>query len=312
MLLSERQDRELGWLQPLKHDLSAAIDEDRLAHGLLIYGSHGTGRRELARYLAERLLGKVLDENDQHPDYREIVPEADLPEEVVKGGKKSISVEQTRDLIQFMQLKSHQQGYKVAAIYPADKMTNAAANSFLKTLEEPPVDTALILVCERLNSLPATVISRCQHLRVSAPPIEAGLEWLDAIEPNPDWRPLLEFCGGAPIFARELAEQGFIDVARGYTRDLAAIQQRRADPVAIARKWVKTDLNLCFRWLYSQTAKIMRQQASAGNANQSTEACYVYLRELNELKRLQNGGISMETNLARMLFAWYGGFTGID
>ena len=122
----------------------------------------------------------------------------------------------------------------------------------------------------------------------------------------------MEFCGNAPLFARELEQSGFIDVARGYAKDLNAIQKREADPVAVARKWAKTDINLCLRWLYAQAAKIMRQQADGGNANQSTEACYVYLRELNQLKRLQNGGVNMDLNLARLLFAWYGGFTGIQ
>lgn len=314
MLLAAKETQPLPWLTQHQQDFATAIAADRCPHALLIYGSYGTGRRQLARYLAEQVLEKPLDQNNQHPDYREIVPGADMPDAESKSGpkpKKSISVDQVRDLTRFMQLTSHQRGYKVAAVFPADKLTNNAANSFLKTLEEPPSRTLIILVCERITSLPATVASRCQHIRVAAPTQELGVQWLQQQNPDMDWAGLLEFCGHAPLFARELEQGGFMDIARQYAKDLNAIQRCQADPVAVARKWAKTDIGLCLRWLYAQAAKVMRQQADGGNANQSTEACYVYLRELNNLKRMQNGGVNMDLNLARLLFAWYGGFTGL-
>jgi len=314
MLLAPKEIHPLPWLYEHQADFATAIAADRCPHALLIYGPRGTGRRQLARYLAEQLLGKPLDGNDQNPDYRQIVPEADMPDADMKASpkpKKSIGVDQVRSLTQFLQLTSHGHGYKVAAAFPADKLTNNAANSFLKTLEEPPRNTLIILVCERLTSLPATVVSRCQHIRVSSPPAAEGIEWLQQYNTDMEWGGLLEFCGNAPLFARDLEQAGFVDIARQYAKDLNALQQRRADPVTIARQWAKTDLTLCFRWLYAQAAKIMRQAADGGSANQSTEACYAYLRELDALKRLQNGGLNMDLNLARLLLAWYGGFNGL-
>jgi DNA polymerase III subunit delta' len=173
MLLAANESKPLPWLQEHEADFAAAIAGDRCPHALLIYGQRGTGRRQLARYLAEKLLGKPLDDNEQHPDYKEVVPEADMPDADMTASpkpKKSIGVDQVRELTRFLQLTSHQRGYKVAAVFPADKLTHNAANSFLKTLEEPPRNTLIILVCERLTSLPATLVSRCQHIRVSAPP----------------------------------------------------------------------------------------------------------------------------------------------
>jgi DNA polymerase-3 subunit delta' len=315
MLLAAKETVDLPWLAEHQQHFSDAIAADRCPHALLIYGGQGTGRRELARSIVEQRLGGPLDNNEQHPDFREVIPEIDNPDFVPKAGRKpkrSIGVDQARDVIEFLRLTSHQRGFKVVAIFAADRMTIAAANSFLKTLEEPPSNTLIIVVCEKITSLPATIVSRCQHIRVAPPSSELGVEWLRQQKPEIDWQGLLEFCGNAPLFARDLEQSGFIDVARGYARDLNAIQNREADPVAVARKWVKTDINLCLRWLYAQAAKIMRQQADGGNANQSTEACYVYLRELNQLKRLQNGGVNMDLNLARLLFAWYGGFIGIQ
>ena len=315
MSLLAKEQQPLPWLTQHQQDFATAIAADRCPHALLIYGSYGTGRRQLARCLAEQVLGTPLDQNSQHPDFREIVPPADMPDADSKSSpkpKKSISVDQIRDLGRFMQLTSHQRGYKVAVVFPADKLTNNAANSFLKTLEEPPSRTLIILVCEAITSLPATVASRCQHIRVVAPTQEIGVQWLMQHNPDINWAGLLEFCGYAPLFARELEQGGFMDIARQYAKDLNALQRCQADPVAVARKWAKTDTALCLRWLYAQAAKVMRQQADGGNANQSTETCYQYLRELNTLKRMQNGGLNMDLNLARLLLAWYGGFTGLQ
>ena len=179
MLLAAKETVELPWLADHQKHFNDAIATDRCPHALLIYGGQGTGRRALARLIAEQRLGNPLDENEQHPDFREIMPEVDMPDFVPKGGrapKKSISVDQARELIEFLRLTSHQRGFKVAAVYPADKMTQSAANSFLKTLEEPPPNTLIILVCEKITSLPATIVSRCQHIRVAPPTSEQGVD----------------------------------------------------------------------------------------------------------------------------------------
>jgi len=301
MLLAPAISGDLSWLESQKADLSKAFAAGKAPHAVLIHGPAGTGRRQLARWIAEQVLQSTLDENDQHPDCFEIVPIDD----------KQLSVDQVREMISFMQLTSHQQGGKVAAVYPADKLTNNAANSLLKTLEEPPKGAALILVCEDISYLPVTVVSRCQQVRVAAPPHEVGLAWLQSQSADDNWSALLEFCGNAPLFALEMFEAKFIDDARSYAQDLHAIQLRRADPVSVAKRWAKNDISLCLRWLYIQSAKIMRKQAEDRNATQYTEACYVYLRELARLKQVQKSGFNMELNLARLLHAWYGGFKGL-
>jgi len=301
MLLAPTIEAELSWLDDNKRDLGQAIATDKCPHALLIHGPAGTGRRALARWITEQVLATTLDQNDQHPDCFEVVPIED----------KQLSVDQIREMIAFMQLTSHQQGGKVAAIYPADRLTRNAANSLLKTLEEPPQNSVLILVCEDISFLPVTVVSRCQQVRVAAPPHETGLAWLQSQQADDNWGALLEFCGNAPLFALEMYEAQFINDARSYAQDLHAIQLRNADPVSVAKRWVKNDVNHCLRWLYVQTAKIMRKQLEDKTATQSTEACYVYLRELARLRQVQKSGFNMELNLARLLHAWYGGFKGL-
>ena len=301
MLTADYHYEDLHWLDTAVAEIAAAVERDTFPHALLIHGPYGTGRRQLAKQVAELVLGNKLDDNDQHANLYEVCPIDD----------KQIKVDQIRALIEFMQLTSHGHGSKIAAIYPADRMTDNAANSLLKTLEEPPGKSMLIIVAENLASLPPTVISRCQQLRVAAPAHADGVTWLTQHDSAENWGGILEFCGNAPLYALELQQQGFIDKARGYAADLNALQQGRADPVAIAKQWAKDDVSLCLRWLYSQAAKVMRQQSGARNATQSTEACYVYLRELLQLRRSVKSGLNMELNLAHVLYAWYGGFTGL-
>ena len=84
--------------------------------------------------------------------------------------KKSIGIEQIRVLVaERNDLTSYEGFGKVAVIEPANEMTVNAANSLLKTLEEPPGDTLLVLVADRVGKLPATIFSRCQRIDLAVP-----------------------------------------------------------------------------------------------------------------------------------------------
>ena len=160
------------WLSELEATLAAAVDRGLFAHAVLIHGAQGSGRKRLVTSLAARLLnmtgagladpGAVTeDELLRHPDFLSVQPEPD---------KQSISVEQIRVLIKFLHLTSHQSGAKLVSLDPADAMTANAANSLLKTLEEPPAGSIIFLVAEVLSRLPPTIISRCQRVRVPVAP----------------------------------------------------------------------------------------------------------------------------------------------
>ncbi|MDI6865962.1 DNA polymerase III subunit delta' [Thermodesulfovibrio yellowstonii] len=85
-----------------------------------------------------------------HPDIKIIAPEKDV-----------ITVNTIREVEEFVSLKPLEGKYKVVIIKEAHKMNNAAANAFLKTVEEPPFMTTIILICENIHNLPEPLISRC-------------------------------------------------------------------------------------------------------------------------------------------------------
>lgn len=140
--------------------LRRAHESGRLAHAYLITGEAGSGKRTLALRLAA-LVTSAQDDPLKHPDIHSIEPESK---------SRLIKVEQTRDLEKELQMRASQSGRKVAIIFDADRMNAAASNSFLKTLEEPPANSLLLLVSAHPEMLLETILSRCITVQLTAAP----------------------------------------------------------------------------------------------------------------------------------------------
>jgi Tfp pilus assembly protein PilZ len=112
-------------------------------------------------------------------------------------------------------------GAKIAVIEPAERMNAAAANALLKTLEEPPPSTYLILVSAAPGRLPATVRSRCSRMVAPVPDAGASRAWL-AAQGVADADLLLAQAGGAPLAALALADAGYQAERTAWLKELAA------------------------------------------------------------------------------------------
>jgi len=123
-----------------------------MIHSILIIGGNKEKRREKARQIAEENLGKPL--SFSHPDF------------LLIEGINSISIAQVRDLERKLALKPYVASLKIALIHEAEKLTLSAQNALLKTLEEPPGDTLIILTTPQASFLLPTVVSRCQIIRL--------------------------------------------------------------------------------------------------------------------------------------------------
>src|ERR1700753_4069430 len=196
-----------SWLNTEMATLRAAFVADRMPHGLLIHEAPGAGGEWLANWVAQLVLctepgrapcgqcvgcQRVL--AGQHPDLANVRPIED---------SKQIRIEQVRELAQELALTSHQGGYKVGILSPADVLNRFAANALLKTLEEPPRRTVLILVATQPSRLPATILSRCQRIRISAPARDESIAWLSSAKGKADWAAVLDIVGEAPMIAAE-------------------------------------------------------------------------------------------------------------
>jgi len=154
--------------QPLAVDLlRRALASDRVAHAYAFVGPAGAGRMSTALAFAAELLGSP---SRQHPDLHVIVP---TPPETNSRGARAIRIGAIRALERQASLRPVMARHKVFVLDEAERMTGEAPQAFLKTLEEPPAATVIILILPRARAVPATVLSRCQVVRF-APRDDAG------------------------------------------------------------------------------------------------------------------------------------------
>jgi len=226
------------WLATARGRIASAIAEGRLSHALLIRGQQGLGKAALADFIARFALcdrpgsgpcgacpSCQLHEAGTHPDLRRVG---------LVDDKKQIAVDDIRDMIAALTLKSYRGGRKVAIIDPADALNPYGANALLKTLEEPSAGALLILTVARPERLPATVASRCQRISVTRPDTERALEWLKALDPKLQWSGLLALASGAPVAAVELARAGALDLEQEMSGVPTLLANPETDLVALA------------------------------------------------------------------------------
>jgi DNA polymerase-3 subunit delta' len=160
--------------------IEQAISRQRLSHSLLLSGGDLDTLTFVASAIADRLLsGQQPSEGhrfppDQHPDCFALRP---------AGKMRQISAEATRQLIAKVQVSASVSSHKVAIVHECDRMNIPAANIFLKTLEEPPANTTLLLITTRPYALLPTIRSRCLNFRFPAGPASYSPDgwsaWLD-------------------------------------------------------------------------------------------------------------------------------------
>lgn len=234
---------------PWQHTALQARLRQPWPQALLIHGAAGIGKRVLALNAARALLCESAERANgeacgvceschfvtqgQHPDLMLIEPfEVEASGEIKR--LDAIPVDAVRRLIEFMQVTSHRQRAKVAVIVPAERMNAAAANALLKTLEEPPVGSALMLVAQQWQRLPPTVLSRCQRWAAPYPSTEEALAFLQN-EGIDGAAQLLAQTGGAPLTARERFAPEQQALRQGWQKALA--QPHRLSPYALAQAW---------------------------------------------------------------------------
>lgn len=329
--------RPLPWQQNLWLELSSQVLQDRLPHALLFAGPDGVGKRWFARaliafvlcedrsgYACGRCRACVQLAVGAHPDALLLSTDGLLglaltadgrheqalahwqPDDSRNEGRKrrDVAIDAARKLIERLGLSSHYGRARAAMIEPADALNTNSANALLKTIEEPPPATHLLLVSERPQALPPTLRSRCQRIRFGTPPAAAAQAWLDAQLQRAEGDALAA-AHGAPLRALALATGDELAQQRAWAELWTAVGRRRKDPVTAAasvdRDAVAAHLRWACGWLQQRfRACVMRPVPDRGDAN----AWMQMLDEVIDANRLAAGNAQMQLVLEAVFVQW--------
>jgi len=318
---------ELPWHQMHWQRFLNSVEGARLPHAILLTGASGLGKRHFANRLAANLLcdapsasgwpcgkcrGCQLLSAGTHPDLNPIEPE--------EPGK-AIKIDSIRAFVQKEVLTSQLSGYKVIIIEPADALNVAAANSLLKTLEEPVAHTVMLLISDQPAKLPATIRSRCSQFQFAKPEEGLALDWLSSAIGNEfDPSLLLSLANGAPLKAIALADPDLLAEREKMLGEFAAIINQRVDPVITAARWDKLSLKQVLEWFTSWVVDMIRVQVNSKNAvlinidqmtllrdlgsNVQSKQLHLMLEELYQARRTLGGQLNTQMLLEGLLLKW--------
>ena len=326
----------LTWLHPNYLKLSNLVKTHDNAHGLMLIGYSGIGKRVLAFQLAGDYLdsdklkpkrwanyantaNEYQDSDLFHPDCNFVCPEEN---------KTTISIDRIRSLKSFLELTSHQGKGKVGIIHPAESMTYSAANSLLKVLEEPPDETLLILIAESVQKLPETVMSRMQIHNIRKPSVEETVGWLNNEDTEKDWQEIIALFGSRPLLINELGYEFLTAIIKKISTDLDSLVLKKSKPSEIASNWAKEDLDMMLKILYIWISSLVTGSLvkeidevkyvpssfkGFTGAKLNYELCFNYLNEIANIRHhLLNGkGLNWNLQISHLLTPIYADLKGL-
>lgn len=232
-----------------------------------------------------------------------------------KKPSKQIAIGQIRDLADFVNISSHQNGHKIILIHPAETMNTAAANALLKNLEEPPSRTLFILVAHQAQHLLPTIRSRCLQIAMPAPDSAVAARWLKQ-QGVQNAEVCLASAGNAPLAALEFNDHAYLEQHGAFIKQIS--EPANFNPISLAEAMQKSDLPTVVNWLqkwcydllsFRTTGKI-RYHVDTPAAVQSLasrtdpRSLITYLRTLTKTRQLASHPLNPRLFLEEMLFSY--------
>jgi len=272
-------DNVLGQGQA-KHILSQALSHSRLSHAYLFYGPESIGKKLLAVEFAKALNCLTSEaegacgtcdscrkiEDRIHPDFFFLEPSKATP----TARDSAIRIDDIRELQKKLGFLPYQGKVKVALIDQVEKMNLQACNAFLKTLEEPPSSTVLILITSNIYQLLPTMISRCQGIKFNPLPPEAIREILQSQDE--------EVLPSAEIDLRVGRSKG--QVLRALSDEATQTSSYRPEMIGLIDQVSFKRMDLLFQW----------SKAMAKGGEPLSQILEELLGLLRDLTYIQSGG----------------------
>jgi len=312
----------LPWLASAQQRLRSAANGGRLPHSLLVLSAPGLGAEQLAFWVTGLALCEAQPNDvrpcgacpscqllraDSHPDLHVVRIEEDA---------QQIKVDQVRELIESLALKSYRGGFKVGIIEGAEALNVNGANAFLKTLEEPTADTVLIMIARPNHRLPATIASRCLRIQLRAPSKSVALGWLAANSPgNKNWDAALALSGGAPLMAVDMQAAGLDGLHDDMQKSMVQLAGGSIDVTLLAESWSRSNPGLRLLWLENWITQRVHAAVSEPYSTQSAEpvrlpaallkakirALFELLDASRDIRRFTSTGMNLQLALEALL-----------
>jgi len=240
---TEMNSDQLPWFDNCQSTLIQAYNNQRLPHGIVIAAPNGSGKHLFAKTFIKSLMCKqtnssfqhfcgqcqtcLLIEADTHPDFYLLDRLTDN-----KGKqKKSIGIDQVRNLTRKLVEMPQLGGWRVALVLSVSDLTTASFNALLKTLEEPGQKTLLLLLTDNLHTIPATVKSRCQIVQPELK-TEILAPWLIQ-QTNKDENLILsalKSCFNAPIKTKYYLENNGYEIEQNFNQSCDQVLTNQITP----------------------------------------------------------------------------------
>jgi DNA polymerase III subunit delta' len=314
---------ELPWFNNSQKNLFEAYDNERLPHGIIIAAPNGSGKREFSNQFIKSILCEAsklklnkfcgqckscrLFDAQTHPDFYLLDRLTDN-----KGKqKKSIGIDQVRNLTEKLSEMSQLSGWRVALIASVSALTRASFNALLKTLEEPGQNTLLILLSDNLQTIPATVKSRC---RIIQPELKTSTlkHWLisqtevnEAIAVQ-----ALNSCFNAPLKAKDFIQNNGINIEKAFYQLCDQLLLNQIAPHELNEK-SGLDIDVIWRLLANYFYQVEKDILTGGGLQVyhvlPLKLPFQLYTKVLEVNRAQLAGSNLQLNLQlqAILIQWF-------
>lgn len=292
-------DAVYPWLVNTLEQLRERAQLQNLHHAILMIADDGVGEGVLIEKLAKTLLCQQKSACGQcksclvfaaksHPDFVEVISD-----------KPSIGVDAIRKVSEFVVTTSQLLGNKVVVINAIERMTEAASNALLKTLEEPNNNTFLLLSTTQASAVLATIKSRCEKIRLQLPNASDALTWLKSqTNENVSAQGLRAYCGSALLYLDALRNSHLN--YNEFSADIQALSKQTVSALNLAQKW-QLHADLALRWTYLTLQQRIEKGLNSGASARSLTDLFTLSEQCQQANsQVSQAGINKQLILTNM------------
>jgi len=268
----------------------SSIDLNNLSHALIVEGQEGVGKNQICQYLINGLLNEKnshnLIKNNSHPDLFCINNETLISyfqredKDKLKNKTKKIPVGFIREAIDFVMLKSGLSKNKILFIDGAENLTISSQNALLKTLEEPPQNTYIIIQSNRFKCLNQTIYSRCQLIHFNNLSQDELYSWAEDILQNKNDKSVIPSYM-TPKKVSQLIDDGLFEDLKILNNHLCTLFNKGIDGKVISEV---IDLNIDFNEKLNYIIDFALSASKEGNSNIHPVRLSDFIQELSNFR----------------------------